>query len=128
MLAAIEGSLISGYGIGGDDPEKPLELVPGAADAARTFLQNHPASLGRFERVAQLVEGFESSFGMELIATVHWVMAREHARGEGVVAAVHGWNPRKSMFWEDQIHMAAKRILLEGWLAQEKASSDRSSC
>jgi hypothetical protein len=55
--------------------------VPGAADDARAFLKDHPATLERFARVSKLVEGFESSFGMELLATVHWVMKQEGARG-----------------------------------------------
>jgi hypothetical protein len=80
VLTTIEGYMISGYGDGGDTPDKPLELVPGAADDARAFLNGHPATLERFARVAKLVEGFESSFGMELLATVHWVMKQEGAR------------------------------------------------
>lgn len=118
VLKAIEGTMISGYGDGGDAPEKALELVPGAADAARDFLEHHPATLGRFKRVAKLVEGFETSFGMELLATVHWVMAHEGARDEDVVAADHGWNPRKRMFEGEQIQLAMKRLRDEGWLAQ----------
>lgn len=118
VLSAIEGYMISGYGDGGDAPEKPLELVPGAANEARDFLKDHPATLRRFERVADLVEGFETSFGMELLATIHWVMTREGARDQGVVDAVHGWNPRKRMFTDEQIRIAAKRLSDKGWLAQ----------
>lgn len=68
--------------------------------------------------VANLVEGFETSFGMELLTTVHWVMAHEGARDEDVVAAVHGWNPRKRMFEDEQIQLAVERLRDEGWLAQ----------
>lgn len=118
VLSAIEGYMISGYGDGGDAPEKPLELVPGAADDARAFLNDHPATLARFERVSKLVEGFETSFGMELLATVHWVMVHEDVRDHSVVDVVHGWNPRKRMFSEQQISLATKRLDDEGWLAQ----------
>lgn len=118
VLRAIEGTMLSGYGDGGDAPEKALELVPGAADTARDFLQYHPATLSRFERVAKLVEGFETSFGMELLATVHWVMAHEGACDDGVVAAVHGWNPRKRMFNDEQIQLAGQRLRDGGWLAR----------
>lgn len=121
VLAAIEGYMISGYGDGGDAPEKPLELVPGAADEARTFLKDHPATLMRFERVSKLVEGFETSFGMELLATVHWVMSREGARGPAVVDAIHAWNLRKQMFTDRQILLAAERLTDDGWLAGAQA-------
>jgi O-acetyl-ADP-ribose deacetylase (regulator of RNase III) len=121
VLAAIEGYMISGYGDGGEAPEKPLELVPGATDDARAFLNDHPATLERFERVSKLVEGFETSFGMELLATVHWVMAREGARDRGVIDATHAWNRRKQMFNDQQILLAAKRLGDEGWLAGAQA-------
>jgi O-acetyl-ADP-ribose deacetylase (regulator of RNase III) len=121
VLAAIEGYMISGYGDGGDAPEKPLELVPGAPDEARTFLKDHPATLERFERVSKLVEGFETSFGMELLATVHWVMAHEGARGGAVVDAIHAWNLRKQMFTDEQILLAARRLGDEGWVSGAEA-------
>ncbi len=54
-----------------------LELVPGAVTDANRFLEEHPDVRARFERVADLVAGFESSFGLELLSTVHWVIARE---------------------------------------------------
>jgi O-acetyl-ADP-ribose deacetylase (regulator of RNase III) len=121
VLSAIEGYMISGYGDGGDTPEKPLELVPGAADDARAFLKGHPETLARFDRVVALVEGFETSFGMELLSTVHWVMAHESARDERVVDAVHAWNPRKRMFVDEQIMIASKRLRDGGWVRGEVA-------
>ena len=80
VLHEIEGYFISGYADGGDSPAKQLELVPGAIDDAENFLEDHPATLKRFNRVADLVEGFESSFGLELLATVHWVAAEAPLR------------------------------------------------
>ena len=120
VLTTIEGYMISGYGDGGDTPEKPLELVPGAADDARTFLKDHPDTLERFGRVSRLVEGFESSFGMELLATVHWVITREGTQGRGIVDAIHAWNLRKQMFADELILLAAKRLADEGWLSGAK--------
>lgn len=121
VLAAIEGYMISGYGDGGDAPEKSLELVPGATADARDLLQTHPETVARFERVARLVEGFETPFGVELLATVHWVMAHEGARAEDVVGAVHAWNPRKRMFAPQQIELASTRLHEQGWLSRAQA-------
>jgi O-acetyl-ADP-ribose deacetylase (regulator of RNase III) len=117
VLAAVEGYLLSGYGDGGDAPDKPLDLVPGATDDARAFLKQHPDTLARFERVAKLVEGFETPFGMELLATVHWVAKREGARDEAAIArAVHAWGSNKRMFTERQIHVTARHLADQGWL------------
>lgn len=76
VLNAVEGHLIAGYADGGDAPDKQLELVPGALDDALAFLADRPDTQARFDRVSDLVEGFESSFGLELLATVHWIVGR----------------------------------------------------
>ena len=41
VLHAIEGHLIAGYDDGGDAPDKPLTLVPGAVEEAAAFLAEH---------------------------------------------------------------------------------------
>lgn len=87
MLSEIDGYYISGYGFGGDAPDKIHELVPGAVDDARRTLAERPKTGQRFERVAELVEGFESPFGLELLATVHWVVTHERVgRPDGQAA------------------------------------------
>ena len=77
VLRGVEGHLISGYRDGGDAPGRQLELVPGAIEDATSFLDGRPETKERLNRVVELVEGFESSFGLELLSTVHWV-ASEH--------------------------------------------------
>ena len=117
VLRDIEGHLISGYADGGDAPDKRLELVPGAVDEARVFLDSHPETRDRFTRVSDLVEGFESSFGLELLTTVHWV-ATEYpsATDEEVIAHTYGWDLRKRQFSERQILLALQVLREKGWL------------
>ena len=79
LLMSVEGHLTFGYTDGIDDPEKQLELVPGAVADANQFLAGHPNAQRRFERVADLVKGFETPFGLELLSTVHWVSTQEGA-------------------------------------------------
>ena len=50
--------------------------MPGAVVDAQAKLKDAPETQARFERVTDLVEGFESPFGLELLATVHWVATR----------------------------------------------------
>ncbi len=120
VLGQIEGYYVSGYGAGGDEPDKPLELVPGAVEDARAALAGRPETLGRFERVAKLVKGFESPFGLELLATVHWVMMHEGAIfEEDVVARTHGWGERKQQFSRQQILLARRVLKEQGWLEKE---------
>lgn len=115
VLAAIEGHLLTGYADGGDAPEKQLQLVPGAAEAADAFLLAHPETRERFERVSALVEGFETPFGTELLATVHWLLAHELVPGDRLVDAVYAWNHRKRQFTARQIELARDVLLNKGW-------------
>lgn len=116
VLHAIEGHLITGYADGGDAPDKPLTLVPGAVADASSFLAQHPDTRERFNKVATLVDGFESPFGLELLSTVHWVMKHESVTTlDDVVERVYAWNPRKRRFTLRQIGIAAGVLAKTGW-------------
>ena len=79
-------------------------LVPGAVDDADTYLAAHPDTRAHFERVAELVEGFETPFGLELLSTVHWLATREDAgTEEAIVAGAYAWSDRKKQFSERQL-------------------------
>lgn len=116
VLHAIEGHLIAGYDDGGDIPDKPLTLVPGAVDEAAAFIAEHTETRERFDRVASLVAGFESPFGLELLATVHWVMRHEpvHTQRE-LIERTYAWNDRKRQFTPRQIGIAAEVLTTKGW-------------
>ena len=119
VLKSIEGNFISGYAEGGDAPDKQLELVPGAVEEARAFLEDHPQTLSRFDRVSKLVEGFESSFGLELLATVHWVADKHQlAEEEQVIADTYAWGSHKQKFSERQIRLALQVLKEKGWLEE----------
>ena len=107
VLTAIEGHLVSGYHDGGDAPDKQLELVPSAVRDAEAFLAEDAETRRRFDRVGKLVEGFETPFGLELLATVHWVATREDAAdAEAAAAKVYAWSDRKRRFSRGQIGIA----------------------
>ena len=117
VLREIEGYFVSGYANGGDAPDKELTLVPGAVDDAETYLADHPDTRAHFERVAELVEGFESSFGLELLSTVHWLAMREDARTEdAIVARAYAWSDRKKQFSEGQLRLALDVLSKKNWL------------
>jgi O-acetyl-ADP-ribose deacetylase (regulator of RNase III) len=117
VLHAVEGHLVSGYADGGDAPDKPLELVPGAVNDAEAFLREHGATRSHFDRVADLVEGFETPFGLELLSTVHWVATREDATSADMaIAHTYAWNDRKKRFSPRQIVLALDVLTKKGWL------------
>jgi O-acetyl-ADP-ribose deacetylase (regulator of RNase III) len=122
VLKAIEGHMVAGYADGGDDPTKPLSLVPGIASEAMTFLDSHQPTKARFDRVGALVDGFETPFGLELLATVHWVATNdESARTEGdIVECVHAWSERKQQFTPRHIDIALNVLADQGWIDAER--------
>ena len=122
VLRLLEGHFISGYADGGDDPEKQLELLPGAADEAEAFLRNDHDTRSRFDRVARLVDGFESPFGLELLASVHWLAVHEKALSlQDVTARVYSWNQRKRKFLPEQIELAWNVLRMQGWISVQPA-------
>lgn len=117
VLHVIEGHLVSGYADGGDAPNKRLQLVPGAVTDANVFLEKHEETRKRFDRVAKLVEGFESPFGLELLSTVHWVMKNKTVHSmEDVKNHTYAWNERKHQFTPRQIGIAMEVLLQKGWV------------
>ena len=118
VLRTVEGHMVSGYADGGDAPAKQLEVVPGAITDAQAFLKEDREAIARLERVADLVEGFETPFGLELLTTVHWLAAREGVNDpDEIVSQVYAWNERKRRFSPRQIRLAVDVLRSKGWLA-----------
>jgi len=121
VLNHIEGHFIQGYADAEDAPDKQIELIPAAVSQATVFLDRHPDTRRRFDQVADLVEGFETSFGMELLATVHWVATREGGvTVDQAVEKTHMWNDRKRMFTPTQLRIAWEILQSKGWLSKTK--------
>lgn len=119
VLHAVEGHLVSGYADGGDAPNKQLELVPGAMTDAEAFLENDAETRARLNRVADLVEGFETPFGLELLSTVHWVVTHDGAADvDQAVERTYAWNERKARFSPRQIALAFDVLEKKGWLGK----------
>jgi O-acetyl-ADP-ribose deacetylase (regulator of RNase III) len=117
VLTHIEGHFISGYGDAEDQPDKQIEVLPEASEQAEAFLKSHSDTHARFDRVVDLIEGFETPFGMELLSTVHWVAAREGAVTlEEGIEKTYAWNDRKRMFQKEHIQIAWDVLHRKGWL------------
>jgi O-acetyl-ADP-ribose deacetylase (regulator of RNase III) len=119
VLHSMEGHLIRGFGDGSARAE--ISLVPGALDEAERLLAEEPDARERLERVRQLIEGFESPYGMELLGTVHWVAIHEVSNShdaKAIVEAVRGWNERKRERMKPaHIAKAHERLAASGWIA-----------
>ena len=117
VLNVIEGHFIIGFADAADQPHTQIQLISEAAGKADIFLEKHHSTREHFDRVADLIKGFETPFGMELLSTVHWVAMRERARtAEQAIKKTYSWNVRKQMFKEEHITIAWKVLEQKEWL------------
>jgi hypothetical protein len=124
VLHTFEGHFTSGFGEGRDSPETPIQLLPGALDEAEEFMKSRPAEAAetavRYERVTELIEGFESPYGMELLASVHWVATQPEEGGkdlDSILVAIANWNDRKRQVMKPpHVRIAWERLRSKNWL------------
>jgi O-acetyl-ADP-ribose deacetylase (regulator of RNase III) len=124
-LNRMNGHFIRGLGDGVVEAE--IEPVENALEEADQFLaeSGHAVLAQHIERVARLIDGFQSPYGMELLATVHWVAVNQKdvRTFEQVVDAVHGWNERKAKIMQPtHVRAAWDRLVEQGWLPAETRS------
>ncbi len=117
VLNVIEGHFIMGYVDANDNPEKRIELKPGITKKANDFLKAHPETITHLERVADLINGFETPYGMELLSTVHWVATHDKANTvDETIQKTYGWNKRKRMFQDKHIRIAWNTLVHKCWI------------
>ena len=125
VLKAVEGHHLRGFDDGSKKVQEAevIETLPGAMAEADEALSANPAVVERMGRVFRLVDGFESPYGLELLASVHWVSTRDDNGPtdelDVAVQRVQEWSGRKQrMFTEGHIAIAFERLQAHGWLVQ----------
>jgi hypothetical protein len=122
VLRHMEGHYIRGYGDGTAKAESAqMYVLPAGREAAQAFLATAPAAQERLEKVSSLITGFETPYGMELLATVHWVGTQETNPAhdsEQAIELVHTWSDRKRTIFKPQhIRKAWQRLQQQDWLS-----------
>jgi O-acetyl-ADP-ribose deacetylase (regulator of RNase III) len=120
VLQHMEGHYLRGYGA--RSGMSNIYLLPGAKEEAEAFLASHPDTdtYERMQRVIRLIEGFETPYGMELLATVLWLSQEDPGVKNDLRVAEQGfaaWNKRKrEHFRLEHIKVAWQRLQQQGWL------------
>lgn len=116
LLAHLEGYYFKGQ-IRFQDmkPTDALQLVqqylPDVHNIIETELEEDEKN--RLQKVSSFIEGFESPFGLELLATVHWASKElgKNVSVNSIKSFIDNWSPRKKQLMnEEQINVAYKRI------------------
>jgi O-acetyl-ADP-ribose deacetylase (regulator of RNase III) len=119
VLQNIEGHYIRGYGDGSQASE--IHVLDEGRRAAQVVLEQDESAQQHLEQVSSLIEGFETPYGMEMLATIHWVAThnpRAALDSEIAIAAVHAWSDRKrQLFKPNHLRKAWQRLHEQDWLA-----------
>jgi O-acetyl-ADP-ribose deacetylase (regulator of RNase III) len=130
LLEKFEGHYTKGLSDGSTNPKKSISLIPSAIPDANAFIDEskdlNPESEIRIQRVLHLIEGFETPYGLELLATVHWVVNHDGVDSEdlnSVIQAVHSWGVRKrTVMKPNHIRIAWEALKENGWFSPKVAN------
>ncbi len=124
-LRDMEGHYIVGFGDGTLRPleGEAIEVTPVGRHQLESAMAKNPQAEQEFQRVLDLVCGFESTYGLELLASVHWAAVREGAASaEEAGEIVRDWTRRKAtMFTQPHVKAAWEALGRGGWLASAEA-------
>lgn len=111
-LRSMEGHFIIGFGDSSSPvtEAEPIRILPDVNESLTDYIRSHPETEKRIQHVLSSIEGFESAYGLELLATVRWILeedAAAHENSHVVHDRVQQWSKRKaSMFTREHIHRA----------------------
>jgi O-acetyl-ADP-ribose deacetylase (regulator of RNase III) len=119
VLERLNGHFI--HGLSSKKPNASITVEPSILHEAREYLNGNLKTRKHFDKVTQLVEGFETPFGMELLATVHWVATRDTQNSPlaayEILQKIHNWNTRKAKIMDlEHVELALNRLVNQGWL------------
>ena len=85
------------------------------------MLEQDQETQQRLERVSRLIEGYETPYGLKMLATLHWAAHYDDPQAavevEAAIAGVQAWNARKQrLFKPSHLRKAWQRLSEQGWL------------
>jgi O-acetyl-ADP-ribose deacetylase (regulator of RNase III) len=118
VLQKLDGHYIRGYGDRSGKSE--IYLLEGAIEEAQKFLERDEDANARLEKIAEVIQGFETPYGMELLSTVLWIANETPNVREDALEAVEKvqeWSVRKKFKMQPQhIQKAWDRLRKADWL------------
>lgn len=101
----MNGSYIMGYSSKDKKPFEELELIPDAEMEVNQFLDNPENKKYKniVEKTKSFLAGFYSSFALELISTVDFIVLEKNANTvEKIIKELESWNDRKKTLFTNQ--------------------------
>lgn len=118
LLIGMEGAYTTGFGDGTANALtlEPISLTDNGTQALADFMQSDktaPRVNATVNTVLAAIDGFEGPYGVELLASTHWVATHQGAREPAAAAAaVRSWTKRKGRIYTDaRVSVALERVL-----------------
>lgn len=104
LLNALDGSYLHcEKRLADAGPLEPLWFEPEKRGVVAEYLQAEPARLYQpaLDQASELIDGFESPLGMELLATVDWLLSREGCEPtvEALARGLEDWPGGREAAW-----------------------------
>ena len=111
LLQKMEGHFISGIA-DDEQPNRDIELLPGAVEEAEEFIGNDLEAAERLRSVSEMIEGFETPYGMELLSTIHWLKKYDRVGSvDDVMTHLQNWSRRKAgLFKQSHVEVTFARL------------------
>jgi O-acetyl-ADP-ribose deacetylase (regulator of RNase III) len=116
LIKHLEGHYIKGQvRIVDQAPTAPIFLVDEHLDEVNQFLDLHldAPERERLDQITSFIEGFESPFGLELLATTHFACRETNSTSiELVLPYIQQWNKRKAKIFDNRVvGIALQRVI-----------------
>lgn len=112
VLQILEGHYIRGYGDRAE--ESSIYLINDAEQVAESFIKDEVDSIERLNKVKEIIYGYENPYGLELLATLHWIINEKPEIANDlsqIENEVFNWNERKcNLFKRNHIEKAWKHL------------------
>ncbi|MGO4956690.1 type II toxin-antitoxin system antitoxin DNA ADP-ribosyl glycohydrolase DarG [Luteococcus sp. Sow4_B9] len=115
-LRDMEGHYIVGFGDGSSPviAAESIRVRPETLPRLDNVLEESPATKSHLRATMAAVEGFESLYGLELLSSVHWVMAHDDAAARDPGKAlrdIREWSNRKAnLFTPEHVETAWRAV------------------
>lgn len=114
VLYALNGYYLKGFEQKDAKPFEPLEIVVERSDEVKQYIETelNVRQKSHLDKVLKLIKGFESPYGLELLATVDFLINETGSRDPKILSeAIGQWSARKGeMFPVSHICLAAEHL------------------
>ena len=96
VLKALDGQYLHNSKTNRHDDE--IELIESKLPEVKALLAKDAQAAALVEQLARFIQGYESPYGLELLSTVHWVVAEDPELAkdpQACLEAIHQWSEHK---------------------------------